>query len=224
MAFKMKSSVEEKLAPQMRSPVRRITDPSQSRQDRPLSTDSSLSEYEDLNFDDLYGVTPDGFYDTTEMGYKYNVATYGNYFEKKLKKGRYAYTERVLVLNQNNRRFLRDDMSYFEGKEGDEDVAYSSALESFKPFGGHRKHGGGIFDVIETTKIENKNGDIEQIIVRSKDKTSTYTYNPENGKLLNIDEQDADNHFDLRPDRFETRDALSDLGIGTRSETYSNYY
>ena len=220
----MKSSVEEKLAPQMRSPVRRITDPSSSRQDRPLSTDSSLSEYEDLNFDDLYGVTPDGFYDTSEMGYKYNVATYGNYFEKKLKKGRYAYTERVLVLNEDNRKFLRDDVSYFEGKEGNEDDNYTRALESFELFGGSPRHGGGIFDVIETTKIENKDGDIEQIIVRSKNKTSTYTYNPEDGKLLNIDEQDADNHFDLKPDKFETRDALSDLGIGVGSEAYYNYY
>ena len=220
----MKSSVEEKLAPQMRSPVRRITDPSSSRQDRPLSTDSSLSEYEDLNFDDLYGVTPDGFYDTSEMGYKYNVATYGNYFEKKLKKGRYAYTERVLVLNEDNRKFLRFDIEDFEKREGNEDDNYTRALESFDLFGGSPRHGGGIFDVIETTKIENKDGDIEQIIVRSKNKTSTYTYNPEDGKLLNIDEQDADNHFDLKPDKFETRDALSDLGIGVGSEAYYNYY
>ena len=223
MAFKMKSSVEEKLAPQMRSPVRRITDPSTSRQDRPDA--SEIEQFEDSeNFDDIYGVTPDGFYDTSDMGYNYNVAVYGNDSEKKLKKGRYAYTERVLVLNEDNRKFLRFDIKDFEEREGNEDDNYIRALESFDLFGSSPGHGGGIFDVIETTKIENKEGFIEQIIVRSKDKTSTYTYNPENGKLLNIDEQDADNHFDLRPDRFETRDALSDLGIGVGSEAYYNYY
>jgi len=221
MAFKMKSSVEEKLAPQMRSPVRRITDPRSSRQDRPSK--SELEGYfESDNFDDIYGITPDGFYDTSGMGYNYNVAAYGDDSEEKLRGGRYSYTERVLVLNERNRRFLKDDISYFEGKEGNEDDNYARALESYDLFGADRKHGGGIFDVIETTKIENKDGFIEQIIVRSKEKTSTYTYNPENGKLLNIDEQD--NHFDLRPDRFETRDALSDLGIGVGSDAFYNYY
>ena len=219
----MKSSVEEKLAPQMRSPVRRITDPSSSRQDRPSENDLE-GYFESDNFDDIYGVTPDGFYDISDMGYKYNVAAYGNDSEKKLKGGRYSYTERVLVLNQDNRKFLRFDIEDFEKREGNEDDNYTRALESFDLFGSSPRHGGGIFDVIETTKIENKEGFIEQIIVRSKDKTSTYTYNPENGKLLNIDEQDADNHFDLKPDKYETRDALYDLGIGVGSEAYYNYY
>ena len=62
---------------------------------------------------------------------------------------------------------------------------------------------------------ENKEGFVEQIIVRSKDKTSTYTYNPENGKLLNIDEQDADNEFELGPSRGEIENVKNQVGIGT---------
>ena len=210
MAFKMKSSVEEKLASQMQSPMRRVTDPSTSQQNRPLATDSVLSEFDSHNFDYLYGVEPGGFYDTTGMGYNYNVAAYGDDSEKKLKKGKYSYTERVLVLNERNRGFLIDDISYFESKEGNEDDNYTRVMETHNPVSTNN-----MFDVIQTTKVENKDGDLEQVIVKSKNKTTIYTYDPESGKLLNIDDQDVDNEYELRASRGEVEYVKGEIGIGT---------
>jgi len=210
VAFKMKSSVEEKLAPQMYSPMRRITDPSTSRQIRPSVDDSSLSQFDSFNFDDLYGVTPDGFYDTTGMGYNYTVAAYGDDSEKELKKGKYAYTERVLVLSEQGRYDLKKDIEYFENADDIDDFNYARVMETHSPVSTND-----MFDVIQTTKIENKDGDLEQVIVKSKDKTTIYNYDPESGKLLNIDEQDADNEFELGPSRGEIENVKNQVGIGT---------
>ena len=198
------------LASQMRSPVRRITDPSTSQQNRPLETDSSLSEFDSFNFDDLYGVTPDGFYDTTGMGYNYTIAAYGDDSEKKLKKGRYSYTERVLVLNEEARKILREDIEYFENADDIDDFSYARVMETHNPVSTDS-----MFDVIQTTKIENKDGDLEQVIVKSKNKTTIYTYDPESGKLLNIDDQDVDNESELRTSRGEVEYVKGELGIGT---------
>ena len=223
MAFKMKSSVEEKLAPQMYSPIRRMIDPRTSRQER-LTSSQLGSEASDIdNFEELYGIVPEGFYGETEMGDVVSYAAWGESDEWELEDGRTAYSERVLVLNNRDAQLMMDNLNYYQssGYEGDMDL--QKGLAEYSPL--YAPHGDG-WSVIQTTYIQDEDGRVREIIVEGYADTYVYMYDEE-GNLVDKKEEHRDpasreaskKASRLRPTTYEIQGAILDTGI-----SYDNYY